>query len=471
MSSVVISGDTSGAVTLSAPAVAGTVTVTLPSTSGVMAVGGGTITTLTTTSDITVQGVTVGRGAGAVSTNTAVGASALGAANTGAGYVTGIGYQALKSNTSGEYNSAVGGLALYTNTSGSNNSAYGFAALYSNTSGAANVSVGRESLNQNTTASNNTAVGYQSLYSHTGGGNTNNTAVGRISLYSNTSGVQNTAVGNGALYTNIAANNNSAFGESALYYNTTGAKNTAMGQGALQANTTASNNTAVGYQALYTQTNPAGTNTAFGYQAGYGVTTGYDNLLLGDGAGYVGTALTTGTGNICIGTSTRTSAATSTNQINIGYGLTGQADANVTLGSFSGKIYNAYTVNATWTQTSDERLKANIQNDTLGLSFINRLRPVKFNWKASNEIDQGLPYYNETNQRDTETVIHGLIAQEVKAALDAEGVDTFAGWDMGADGIQAISREMFISPLIKAIQELKAELDTAKAQIAALQGA
>ena len=38
MASVVVNGDTSGAVTLTAPAVAGTVTVTLPSTSGVMAV-------------------------------------------------------------------------------------------------------------------------------------------------------------------------------------------------------------------------------------------------------------------------------------------------------------------------------------------------------------------------------------------------------------------------------------------------
>lgn len=38
MSSIVVSGDTSGAVTLAAPAVAGTVTVTLPATSGTMAV-------------------------------------------------------------------------------------------------------------------------------------------------------------------------------------------------------------------------------------------------------------------------------------------------------------------------------------------------------------------------------------------------------------------------------------------------
>ena len=37
MASIVVNGDTSGAVTLSAPAVAGTVTVTLPSASGTMA--------------------------------------------------------------------------------------------------------------------------------------------------------------------------------------------------------------------------------------------------------------------------------------------------------------------------------------------------------------------------------------------------------------------------------------------------
>ena len=188
-------------------------------------------------------------------------------------------------------------------------------------------------------------------------------------------------------------------------------------------------------------------------------------------AGNVTNILTTGTGNICIGTSTRTSAAGSTNQINIGYGVTGQANDNVTIGSFSGKIYNAYTSNATWTQTSDGRLKTNIQDDSLGLSFINRLRPVKFNWKPSDEIDQSLPYYNATNQRNTETVIHGLIAQEVKAALDAEGVDTFAGWDMGPDGIQAISREMFISPLIKAIQEQQAIITQLTARITALETA
>ena len=154
-----------------------------------------------------------------------------------------------------------------------------------------------------------------------------------------------------------------------------------------------------------------------------------------------------------------------TREIVIGFNLVGQGTNTVTLGSDAGKIYNSFTVNATWTQTSDGRMKTNVHEDSLGLSFINRLRPVKFTWKPSNELDPSNPYYAQENKRDTTTVIHGLIAQEVKAALDAEGVDTFAGWDMGADGIQAISREMFISPLIKAIQELKAEVDSLKAQI------
>jgi hypothetical protein len=65
-------------------------------------------------------------------------------------------------------------------------------------------------------------------------------------------------------------------------------------------------------------------------------------------------------------------------------------------------------------------------------------------------------------------VIHGFVAQEVKAALDAEGCTTFNGWDQGSDGIQAISREMFISPLVKAVQELAAQVEALQAEIAIL---
>ena len=51
-------------------------------------------------------------------------------------------------------------------------------------------------------------------------------------------------------------------------------------------------------------------------------------------------------------------------------------------------------------------------------------------------------------------VIHGLIAQEVKEALDKQNIDTFGGWSESNDGRQMVSREMFVTPLIKAVQEL-----------------
>ena len=44
MSSIVVAGDTSGSVTISAPAVAGTTTLTLPTTNGTVIVGSGGVT-------------------------------------------------------------------------------------------------------------------------------------------------------------------------------------------------------------------------------------------------------------------------------------------------------------------------------------------------------------------------------------------------------------------------------------------
>jgi len=69
--------------------------------------------TLTTSLDASIYGVTVGRGAGAVSTNTAVGASALQANSTGS-LNTALGYQALYTNSTGAIQTAVGYQAGYT---------------------------------------------------------------------------------------------------------------------------------------------------------------------------------------------------------------------------------------------------------------------------------------------------------------------------------------------------------------------
>jgi hypothetical protein len=259
----------------------------------------------------------------------------------------------------------------------------------------------------------------------------------------------------------------------AVGYNTgaalsTGTDNTLIGNNAGAALTTTIGTIAIGSLALDTATTATQT-VAVGYSALTAVTTGANNTAVGYNAG---SALTTGTGNVIIGNGAAASAVGGVNQIVIGNSVTGQADSNVTLGSSGGKIYNAFTVNATWTFTSDMRLKTDVQPAPLGLSFIKDLKTVTYRWKPSNEIPQELyDWYNEENQRDTTTVMHGMLAQDVKTALDKQGVTDFAGWDVQRDGTQSISREMFVIPLIKAVQELSAQVEALKAEVETLKGA
>ena len=69
---------------------------------------------------------------------------------------------------------------------------------------------------------------------------------------------------------------------------------------------------------------------------------------------------------------------------------------------------------------------------------------------------------NIINHMDTDVVMHNFIAQEVKAALDTAGVSDFGGWKEDQYGVQQVSREMFVIPLVKAVQEQSA-LITAQA--------
>jgi hypothetical protein len=210
-------------------------------------------------------------------------------------------------------------------------------------------------------------------------------------------------------------------------------------------------------------TGAADNNTCVGYLSGNIMTSGPNNVIIG---AYAGDALTTGSNNVIIGKSADASAAGGDNQIVIGYSFTGNGDAKVSLGSDSGYVWNAFTSNNTWTQVSDVRLKKNINDDDLGLEFINELRPVTFNWKPKSEVDPEFIEWSANNkgQKDIETLIHGLIAQEVKVAMDKVGNTTFNGWEDTIDG-QAVSREMFITPLIKAVQELSQQVEDLKAKI------
>jgi hypothetical protein len=156
--------------------------------------------------------ITVGRGGGAVATNTAVGTGALAVNSTGA-RLTAVGNNAGTVNTASD-NAFVGYNTGAANTSGTNNTAVGSQALATNISG-----------------SNNTAVGYTTLLVSTG---SNNTGVGGgtyplATLANNTTGGSNTAVGTSALSSNSTGSSNICFGKDSGSALTTGSNNTIIG--------------------------------------------------------------------------------------------------------------------------------------------------------------------------------------------------------------------------------------------------
>jgi len=269
--------------------------------------------------DLTVYGVTVGRGAGAGALNTAVGASALAnnsgnTANTALGtsaltnatsgiYNIGIGYFGGGGITTGSYNIGIGGQSLGAATTGDANISIGYQSMLLNTSGASNTSVGHSPLTNNTTGSNNTAIGRNALASNTTA--SNNTAVGYQAGYSNTTGAGLTALGYQALITNTTGGYNTAVGYVAGNSTTTGNNNVFVGRAAGYTNQTGGYNVFVGYYAGYTsnKASDGSGNVAIGTYAGYSLTTGDKNTFVGGnvtsgGAGY---SITTGSANTIIG--------------------------------------------------------------------------------------------------------------------------------------------------------------------------
>ena len=125
--------------------------------------------------DIQIRGtqsdpMSVGRGAGAVGTNTRVGVGCLDNVSSGS-QNTAVGYRALLSVNVGASNTAFGSRALNQTGTGQSNVAVGNDALLSNTSGDKNVSVGTHSLENNIAGDANVCLGHYAGYNMTGTGN------------------------------------------------------------------------------------------------------------------------------------------------------------------------------------------------------------------------------------------------------------------------------------------------------------
>ena len=126
-------------------------------------------------SDILIRGgssdpMTVGRGTGAVATNTAVGKQALFSVSSGS-QNTATGYESLLTANSGSGNTGYGYHTLRSTGVGVNNTAVGRSTMLSNLSGDNNTAIGANALETNTTGDANVCLGYYAGYNCSGTGN------------------------------------------------------------------------------------------------------------------------------------------------------------------------------------------------------------------------------------------------------------------------------------------------------------
>ena len=410
-------------ITLNSTGVASSGALVLQSNGTTTAVTVSTGQVATLVNDAVVNGLTVGRGASAVATNTAVGASAL-AANTSGGSNTGIGY-----------------FALTALTSGADNTSVGRSSLSSNTTGSTNVAVGVQSLNSNTTASNNTAVGYQAGYTNTVGAN--------FAYFGYQAGFAST--GNAGTF----------LGYQAGLAATTGSSNTFVGAKAGEEVTTGSKNSILG---RYN-----------GNQGGLDIRTASNYIVLSDGDGNP-RGIFDGSGNLLVGLTSGATGRINSTQSGTGACYFGQqTSATSAIGyqlqystAFNNTVNEAFyfadgTVRATIRSNggianfsannvnlSDRREKTNFAPAKSYLDVICSIPVQTFNYIDQNlEEDGGLTL--------------GVVAQDVQAVAPEMVMESNWGTQEEPKMRLSIYQTDLQYALMKAIQELKAEFDAYKA--------
>ena len=224
-------------------------------------------------------------------------------------------------------------------------------------------------------------------------------------------------------------------------------------------------NVALGYRALKSLDNDDGHNIAIGHVAGNSITGSEYNVIIGNIAGQV---LTTGNHNTLIGYDADVSTGAGTGQIAIGKGVACVADNTITvgIGANTGSLGLDGSDTSWAAASSDERLKENIETCAVGLSFVNDLRPVTYNWKKAKDVSRDMPQYKKDSEKSVlgfeyGTAYHGFIAQEVKQAIDKyDGIkESFKMWQLRDDGTQTVAPAAVIPMLVKAVQELTAKVE------------
>lgn len=315
-------------------------------------------------------------------------------------------------------NTFIGTNSGMTNTSGNENTFLGMDAGMYNQTGYSNTFVGTDAGKHNNVGSYNTFLGQQSGLSNTTG--FGNTFIGQAAGKDNQDGSLNTFIGRVAGKHNTEGNANTFIGQSAGYNNTSGFFNTFIGQFTGLKNTTGYSNTFIGLSSG--RKNQTGINNTFlGQSAGMNNTTGSYNTFIGLDAGK---SNSTGKKNTFIGhgASKNEESAPLSNAIAIGYeakvdcdncAVIGGVDdhaVNVGIGTSSPSFQLHLSTNSaakpgssTWLVAADERLKQEITPFSEGLSVIEQIEPIWYEYNGIGGLVEGQKHIGVLAQ-DIETI-------------------------------------------------------------------
>ena len=340
----------------------------------------------------------------------------------------GIGYNAMEQTLNGDGIVAIGENAFQ----------YGLKAKYSTFVGGRagwhmmdsyqDTVIGKSAAQELVHSSHNTIIGYGAAGWRWGNHEDKldrNVVIGRNAMArSKGNAFANTVIGENAMSVSTDSKENTILGHSAGANNENGFRNTFIGANGGTQLKNAKNATALGYNAL---NNPT--------------MNGYENI--------------TGIG--------QNSSVTGSNQLQLGNSKT-----------------TPYSFQAIQLR-SDKRDKADIQETTLGLEFIKKLKPVEYRLDLREdyyETDENGEFIvdefgNRTpipkdGSKKRERLHQGFIAQDVQKITEDMGID-FAGLQHhekdGGEDVYSIGYEEFIAPIINAIQEQNKLIEKQQNQI------
>jgi hypothetical protein len=119
-------------------------------------------------------------------------------------------------------------------------------------------------------------------------------------------------------------------------------------------------------------------------------------------------------------------------------------------GTSIGTITQNGTTAVSYNTSSDHRLKENVTPMTVGLATISALKPVTYDWVGTNENGKGFIAHELQ-----EHIPHAVTGE--KDAIDEDGNPIYQGVDYSK----------IVVHLVKAIQELSAEVEALKAKVGA----